>query len=1539
MKKKNIEDIYPLSPLQQGMLFHTLYDREPGIYIDQLINRLHTRGDFNIKAFQQACDGIVNRHAVLRTAFIWERPNQPHQIVFRQIELPLEQQDWRQYDPGTQREKLKAFLDSDRNRGFNLAKAPLIRLTLLQIEKNTYQFIMSYHHMLLDAWSVALLFNQLVTHYHAFCRGQDLHLEAGRPYRDYIAWLRQQDLSQAEAYWKKTLQGFKNPTPLPEDGPFENTGSSDDHYDEQQVQVPAAKTGALNLFARKHRLTLSTLVQGAWALLLNRYSGENDIVFGLSVSGRQIDLKGIESMVGLFINTLPMRVWVSSPGSVSEWLTWLQSFHTQLRRYESTPLARIQSWSEVSHGLPLFNSVLAVENIPAFHVDLQEKEKRLEFSNGHYIFKTNYPLNVEFTPGETHSLRIVYDGSRFRSSTICRMLGHFQTLLEEFTAKPGQKPGHLQVLTKEERQLQLKEWNDTGRDFPKDRCIHQLVARQVEKTPDALAVVFEHEHMSYRELQYRADRLSGGLMVLGIGPEVLVGICVERSLEMIVGVLGILKAGGAYVPIDPVYPKERIAFMLKDAAITVLLTQERLLAGLPDHHSRVIALDNPDILPGYENRVGSTVETHEVLPKNTAYVIYTSGSTGKPKGVLLKHEGLCNLIPEWNRLFSVEADSHVLQFASFSFDASVWEIFSALVAGAALYLGSRNTLYSNDELLKMLRDYAITRALLPPSLLTVIPVEDLPALQVLSAIGEKCSAKIVERWAPGRQLFNAYGPAEATITVSVYLADSQEIDLQGPPIGRPIANIQLYILDRNVQPVPVGIPGELHIGGVGLATGYLNRPGLTAEKFIPDPFRGEKGARLYKTGDQARYRPDGNIEILGRIDHQVKIRGNRVEPAEIEAQLEQIPNIRKAVVTTWDAGQSPGEKRLIAYLVTLPDSKPSAREIRHTLEKKLPGYMLPSSFTFLEALPLTANGKVDRRSLPPPGDLRPQLQEAYEAPHTMEEKTLVRIWQEILGIEPVGIHDNFFELGGDSIFSIQIIAKARQAGLEFTPKQLFRYQTIAELMKVVQKTTSREREYSVVTGWLPLSPVQHRFFEQPLPQPHYFNQSMLLELKQTLSFSLLNRIARQLMIHHDALRLRFHGIDSSRQQRIARIDESVPVIGMDISVLADAEQEHAIQQAAADLQVSLNLSTGPLLRFALFELGVRETNRLLIIIHHLAVDGFSWRILLEDFQTLYTQLTRGETMHLPPKTASFKQWSCRLQEYAQEEVLRQEHVFWLKELQSHHFHLPVDHPGGANTIRSARVFSLWLDIEETRALLREVPEAYHTSIDDVLLAALVQSFSQWTGTRTLPIEIESHGREGLFADLDVSRTVGWFTNIFPVVLRIGEISNPGDLLKSIKEQLRLPPKRKFGYSLLRYLSDDPGVLEKLRALPQPEIIFNYMGQLDPVFSGSSLFELIEEFSGLTHSLEGKRRCLLEVHGYIINSQLQLNWTYSENLYRPATIEGLARGYMEALRTIITHCLSPGAGGYTPSDFPEVQLSQKKLDRVLEEIVDDSESNV
>ncbi|MDQ1592735.1 MAG: hypothetical protein QOG71_3362 [Pyrinomonadaceae bacterium] len=1546
----------PLSFAQQRLWFLDQYEPESAAYNIPAAVRLS--GALDMPALERTFDEVVRRHESLRTSFA-VADGEARQEIAPSLTMKLHVVDLRATPEHEREATVQRMALDEALRPFDLSTVPLLRARLLQLGEREHVLLLTMHHIVSDGWSMAVLIREVATLYEAFSHNLPSPLaELSVQYADFAHWQRRwlqgEVLERQLAYWTRQLAGMPAALELPADHPrpaVQSYRGATRHF-----ALPPNLSDALQARAASEGVTLFMLLLAAFQTLLHRYTGQEDISVGSPIANR--NRAETESLIGFFVNTLVMRADLSGDPTFSELLGRVREVALAAYTHQDLPFERLvgelQPERRTSHS-PLFQVLFVLQNAPMPALELPGLTLTPIIADTG-IAKFDLTLSLEETP---HGLKgsFGYNTDLFEPPTIERMAGHFRTLLEGIAAHPARRLSELPLLTERETRQLLDEWNDTAAAYPRDVCFHELFERQVEQTPAAPALVFEDETLTYAELNTRANKLARHLRRLGVGADALVGICVERSIEMVIGLVGILKAGAGYVPLDPSHPKERLAFMLEDTRAPVLLTESRLLESLPAHKAQVVCLDADRQAIAQESGNNLDLETDA---RQLAYVIYTSGSTGKAKGVLIEQRRLVNYVYGVLERLRLAPDAAYAWVQPLTVDSSVTAIFPPLVMGGTLHLLSRERTASAEAMSDYFTRHRIDCLKIAPSHLAALQAaaarpEQLLPRRTLVLGGE------VSHWAYVRELqampsscelFNHYGPTETTVGVTTYRIkrdgasethDAPETAAATVPIGRPLANTQAYILDHHLRPVPAGIPGELFIGGDCLARGYLNRPELTAEMFIPDSFGAQAGARLYRTGDLVRYLEGGAIEFLGRLDHQVKIRGFRIELGEIEAALAEHPSIREALVLTYDDGggngSDGGNKRLVAYAVAEAGQATAPAELRGFLKKKLPEYMIPAAFVMLDALPLTPHGKFDRRALPAPTFARDEAAETFVAPRTPVEHRLAEIWRQVLGVGSVGVDDNFFELGGDSILSIQIIARANQAGLRLTPKQLFQYQTITGLASVVGTTNAVEAEQGTVTGHVPLTPIQRLFFEHNAAAPHHYNQAVLLEVKEPLDADLLERTVEYLLIHHDALNLRFERVADGWRQFNAAHEGETPFRRFDLSALADAEQSAAVERIADELQASLNIEEGTLMRVALFDLGDGKPQRLLTVIHHLAVDGVSWRILLEDLLTAYRQLSRGEDVELPPKTTSFKQWAERLAAHAQSEAVQTELAYWLAQTERlASSSLPVDFRAGENTRASASVVSVALSAEETHALLHEAPEVYHTQSNDLLLTALAKALTKWSGRASLSLALEGHGREEIAEDLDLSRTVGWFTTIFPVTLTPGDTRAPGDAaeslgaaLRSIKEQLRAIPARGIGYGLLRYLCASESAqaeIERLRAATLPEVSFNYLGQFDQVLPQSAPFALARESGGRLSSPAGRRRHLLEITGSVIGNQLRLDWTYSENIHRRETVERLAQSFNAELRALVAHCLTPEAGGYTPSDFPLAALGQEQLDNVF-----------
>jgi len=1545
--RRTSNDNVPLSFAQQRIWF--LDQFAPGSSFYNVDNALRIRFPLDTKALERSYNETVRRHESLRTTF-QSVNGKPIQVIAPSLYLPMEVRDLQSLPVAERESAALQIATEEAIRRFDLAQGPLVRTVLVRLGKADNLLILSMHHIISDGWSMNIFAGEITKLYAAFCLGKPSPLPPlPIQYADFAIWQRQllqgSTLESHLAYWKQQLADLavlELPTDHPRPAVMSYRGAR------MPIAIPGRLYEDLKLLSQRESVTPFMTMLAAFQTLLHRYTSQVDIVVGVPTANRnRVEL---EPLIGFFVNTLVIREHVSGELRFSELLARVRSTALDAFAHEDLPFEKLVEELHAERDLsrhPLFQVCFQLFNLNEISAAMYQP---VSVANG--IAK--FDLRLDLLAGARQLTGFIeYSTDLFESSTIERMFRHFLTLLQAIVADPQSRISDLPLVNAEELRKSLVTWNATKSEYPL-KCVHEVFERQVEHTPDSIAVHFDNEQLTYRELNRKANQLGHYLRSRGVGPDLTVGVFLRRSVNMVMAKLAILKAGGAYVPLDPEYPRERLEFILRDSGASLLLTSGS--GGIvSDSGVPVVDIDAEGVAHGPWENLSCTT-----FPDNLAYVMYTSGSTGQPKGIGVAHRAVVRLVCNTNYLSLGSADC-IAQASNVSFDAATFEIWGALLTGARLVGIPKDVLLAPDQLSAALTLERITTLFLTTELFNQIVSESpkifsgLATLLFGGSLVNPAAVKSVLANGPPGRLLHVYGPTEATTFASFHELQELSNGATKVPIGRPLANTQLYVLDEYGNPSPPGVPGELHIGGDGLARGYLNAPAATAAKFVPNPFVPDRSARLYRTGDQAKYDSDGAIEFLGRRDRQVKVRGFRIEVGEVESTLRSHPLVVDAAVVARE--NLHGDKRLTAYVVpgdtkspanghstdmvaqwqTLHDEVVSDETqqflplIRAFLHERLPDYMVPSAFVMLDALPLTPNGKVDFQSLAPPEPTRPDLERGYAGPSSPLELTLTRIWQQVLGLDRVGVHDNFFELGGDSILSIQIVARARQAGLELTPKQFFQSQTIAELAAVVAPVPSAQADQRELDGQTPLTPVQRWFFEQDLSEPHHFNQAVLLETPAALDAGVLRRVFQQLIEHHDAFRLRFTRAGAEWLQSFSSPDEQLPFASHDLSTLPDTEQSKVIEEIAAAAQGSLDLLAGPLVRMVLFTLGPTTPSRLLIIIHHLIVDGVSWRILSEDLWTAYAQVCRGEAIHFPPKTASLRQWAEHLLFHAKAPAIRNELEYWSSVFEGPIAQLPRDFNAAENLVESAETISVSLTPADTDALLREVPKAYQTQINDVLLTALLQSCSRWTGESELLLDLEGHGREPFSEGIDVSRTVGWFTSIFPVRLRLEPEASEGDALKSIKEQLRRIPNRGIGYGLLRYLSGDVGIQRTLSEQKQPEISFNYLGQMSSSAAATAQISLARESSGPTHSPRQRRRHLLEINASVVSGCLHIQWTFNHKVHRQATIYALAQDVAHSLRSLMLHCQSSNTGGYTPSDFSKARLSQLSLDKLVAKV--------
>ncbi|MNF24246.1 Linear gramicidin synthase subunit D [compost metagenome] len=1518
----------PLSYAQERQW--VLWQLEPHSTAYNIPTALRLQGALDVPALERSFNALIARHETLRTTFT-QVDDRPVQIIHPAQPLALKHRT-EVADQAQRQQHIEAFIEAENQHVFDLEHGPLIRVSLLSLGDNEHVLALTQHHIVSDFWSMQVMVDELIQLYAAECEGRTAELNPlAVQYVDYAVWQRQWmeagERDRQLAYWTAQLAGEQPVLELPTDRPRPAQRSY--HGAHLDIDLPRDLAAALKALAQSHNVTPFMLLLAAFQTLLHRYSGQADIRVGIPNANR--NRVESESLIGFFVNTQVLKARFHDRQSFSDLLQQVRQAALDAQAHQDLPFEQLvealQPERSLSHS-PLFQVMYNHQNarkdarerqaarLPGVSIEsLLSDDRSAQF---------DLTLNI-FESADGLAAGLTYATDLFDAASIERMAGHWLKLLQGIVDDPQQTVAELPLLDHQEQHTLVAGWNDTAVAYDLTQPVQRLIEAQVQAAPSATALIYGEQRLSYLELDHQANRLAHKLVELGVGPDVLVGIAVERSMEMVVGLLAILKAGGAYVPLDPEYPRERLAYMIEDSAVGLLLTQAHVLAQLPVPAALpTLVLDQLEL-----EHYSHCSPAVEVAPENLAYVIYTSGSTGKPKGAGNRHSALANRLHWMQQAYGLDASDTVLQKTPFSFDVSVWEFFWPLMTGARLAIAAPGDHRDPVQLVKLIQQHRVTTLHFVPSMLQAFlqtgNVGTCTGLKRIVCSGEALPVDAQQQVfakLPNTGLFNLYGPTEAAIDVTHWTCREEGRD--SVPIGQPIANLGCWILDAELQPVPVGVTGELYLGGEGLARGYHRRPALTAERFMTSPFG--DGARLYRTGDLACYRAGGVIEYRGRIDHQVKIRGLRIELGEIETRLMEQGSVREAVVV---AADGPHGQQLVGYVVpSEAAANVPSEQLRETLKTQLmtslADYMVPTQWLFLEQLPLSPNGKLDRKALPKPAlDLTTK---AYVAPVTEQEQTLASIWQDVLKVPRVGLTDNFFELGGDSIVSIQVVSRARLAGIGITPKELFQHQTVQALAAIARRhDVADSLDQGPAHGAVPLLPIHRVFFDSDIPERQHWNQSVLLEPRQPLDAELLEQALQAMVAHHDALRLAFSEQADGWEAAYRSIEDArqgwqqSPLLRRQRASLAD------LDSLANQLQTSLDLHQGPLLRALLVDLE-QSGQRLLLVIHHLAVDGVSWRILFEDLQGAYQQLQAGRPLQPPARTSSIQAFAQQLLAHARSTALHDELQVWQQMMAGAPADLPRDNPTGQWRNRHGRSLQTRLDKTLTRQLLQVAPATYRTQINDLLLTALARVMTRWSGHASSLIELEGHGREELFDGIDLTRTLGWFSTLYPVQLT--PVADLGESIKTIKEQLRAVPNKGIGFGALRYLGDDHA-RASLAAMPVPRLTFNYLGQFDASFDDSeqALFLPAHESTGLEQSPDAPLSNWLSLTGQVYGGELSLSWGYSCDLYNDATIQALADELQQELCSLIAHCCEIGNAGVTPSDFPLANLGQAQLDRL------------
>ncbi|MGK0532324.1 amino acid adenylation domain-containing protein [Bacillus sp. 'calajunan'] len=1507
------EECYSLSHPQRRIWYTEVIHSDKGICNLRFLFKLHRK--MNYSKLNQVVNRVISENDGLCIRLKENGHQEPKQYFIKHEEQEFEFFDFSNVENTN---LLEEWIEQKTKETFTLFNSNLYYFALIKLNDNECAVFGNVHHIIMDGLSIQIFTEQIAKYYYEMYNEN----EEGESENSYVQFLTNEQtylnssrFQKDQKFWLEEFKTLPSVTGLK---PYNTYQASTKASRETFILTEHLKR-KIEKFSEDYKISLYTFFVAAFSLSMYRWTSSLDIGLGMAYGNRMTKME--RKLIGMMVSTVPLRMDIDPEEEVLSFISRVSRKQSKLLRHQKYPFDLLlkQINKENNSNVRLFGTTIDYR-------DRDESGDSLWIPNHEEV--QDFAVHIEnLIDIDSLHVHIDYREELFSKEEIKRFFNVMLAIMENTFEKPKQKVAEIEIISDEDKRRSLVEFNNPKLDFPSQVTIHELFEQQALNYPRDIAVTYGKEKVTYRELNERANQLAHYLQKKGVRPDTLVGLCVERSLEMIVGILGILKAGGAYVPLDSTYPEQRLQYILEDASIQLFVTQESLkeLKCLPENVES-ICLDRDQDEIGKESK---TLPVSDVSSQNLAYVIYTSGSTGNPKGVMIEHHNVIRLFKSTDCWYQFNEKDTWTLFHSYAFDFSVWEIWGALLYGGKLVVVPYWISRSPKDFYQLLVEEEVTVLNQTPSafrqLIQVCEQEDMNKnLQLRYVIfgGEALEPTSLLPWFQRYgdkkpQLINMYGITETTVHVTYYpitLEDVQHASRSN--IGKRIPDLEVYILDAYQQPVPIGVDGELYIGGAGLARGYLKRPELTAERFISHPFSSDPKARLYRTGDLARYLPDGNLDYRGRIDHQVKIRGFRIEIGEIESTLHTYASVKEAVVIVRE--DQPGDKRLVAYVVG--DGNVDAW--REYLKAKLPSYMVPSGFVVMEAIPLTANGKVDREALPMPEEK--QINSESVGPRNSNEQTLTTIWKQVLGVKKVGIYDNFFEIGGDSILSIQIISQASQVGLKLTPKQMFECPTIAELAQVAIKTQGVQAEQGIVIGDVSLTPIQCWFFEQEHPHLEHWNQSMLLRVKERLDVKLLEGAILNLLKHHDALRFRYKQLPNGTwRQRNEGTDELSVLHVVKRNQVNEKEWNTIIQEEMNINQASFNLVTGPLMRVVYFEDNLTGNDRIFWVIHHLVVDGVSWRILLEDLQTVYNQVKQGQEVRLSAKSTSFKEWSERLQTYSDSGISKEVQDYWNEQVEKETMKIPMDYPIQKTTEESIDQVTGTLGIEETHELLHEVPVTHKTRIDEVLLTALGQAIVDCTNQQTVSIHLEGHGREEVIEGIDLSRTVGWFTSIYPVHLNFQGTQTPIEGLKAVKEQLRRIPNRGVDYGILRYLNK--GLLPFYQQ--KPSISFNYLGQFDQVFSRESLFMQETGFTFLDHAPDSKPSHLIDVIGMVKDEKLHFVWLYSREQFSKLKIQLIADGMLRHLRQLINKPTTESA--FMVSDFADAEdLTEESLSKVL-----------
>ncbi|TYS51128.1 non-ribosomal peptide synthetase [Bacillus infantis] len=1517
MDLKNIVNIYECSPLQKGMLFHTVHQPESDLYIEQI--RLTFTAALDKQLFQEAWESTIERHDALRTTFHWKGTDIPLQVVLKKISVPWVEESWK-LQKAEAKEQLDLTAGNIRKQPIDIEKGPLMKFTLIEMSDGL-EFIWTFHHLLMDGWSMPIVLRDVLYNYQSLVDKKPVSGKTPPQYGEYISWLKNQDLKEALNFFKQKYEGFTEPSYLTTKA-VSNIHIIQNHYKDFFIDEQERKQ--LESIARTHNVTLFSVLQSIWALLINSRTNQSDVVMGTVMSGRRPEVPNSNEIVGPFINTLPLRIKLKRNSSLLDIIQQVQKEQTELLQYEYTPLFEVQKASGLNADKPLFDNIIVFENYP-FDPKLFQ-DGNLSITAFQVEEKSNFPVSLAIIPLEGKLLlRLHFSTDAIGEEEADEILSSVALLTKQMIDNINRPIDSLQL--RADTDIEISKW-DLSDSFESYELIqamtlHEQFEEQAIKYGDRIAVNSELDNYTYKELSYHSNRLAAYIQSKGFSVGQHIAVMMEKSSDLIIAVLGILKAGGVYVPVDEQMPKERINYILRDSDAAFIITGRRNTIPFYDGVPCISVSSHAEGTEGIENP--------KVRDNQAAYLMYTSGSTGEPKGVTVTHKAASLHYQAFKSTFEINEADKVLQFGTITFDPSLEQIFPTLFSGGEVFIRGEH-LWDAQELVDKVNEYGITIGNLPtPYWNEVVQYFELtaktifmPSMRMLAVGGDKLSKIHVEKWnivhRGKTELYNFYGPTEIVTTCTFYKVTEDLADTATISIGKPFTTRRAYILDSMDREVPIGKPGELYIGGPILANGYHLKPAQTAERFIPDPFSPIPGSRMYRTGDIVASSLSGDILFHGRNDDQLKIRGYRVELEEIERALLSIAGVSQAVVKAENILE---RKTLIAYISS--ENSMKQQQVKSILSKSLPEYMIPKSIVILDKLPILTNGKVDLQALPLPKQPEDKSTATSTIPKNTLQEKMVLIWKRVLGIDYLGIQDNFFELGGDSILALQITSQSQEDNIHLTTKDIFEHQTIEEISyNLLEKERNEDLDLFLSnideSDNQPFTPVMNWFFEKNLSNPHHWNQSILISSKEDLSVIEFKQALEHVVRTHPVFQARY----IFNSENWMQFSDDGPSYNFEVIDLQGNDKSDIKGTKIIEAQSTLDISKGPLMRILYFRNKGENKFEVFLTIHHLIMDGVSWRIILEDLQTAYLQILNNEQVKLQTENFSFKDWGHFLKRFAKSEKLLGEYPYWKKAAEAS-MCIPRDFETVSdeqNTEQTKSKKTFIFTEQETEYLLTGVNNHLGAKIQETLITSLIVTLRNWTGNENVKIDLEGHGREELIKGIHLNRTVGWFTSLYPFYFQTDKSKSLLQLLTDTLIQIRDIPNNGIGYGLLKYFSGR--TLQEETA----EVSFNYLGQFMNSH-GNGIFEITANNVDTIRDPESKRAYLIDIEGAVIEGKLYLDWLYSNRIHTDQTIDLLISDFVSNVKRIISLAKQFENSLVKPKAFPKVNLSEEEWDLVTD----------